>query len=110
MRYGKYNNKKTEYDGILYDSQKEAAYAQTLDLLKKAKGKDKVLSYVPQMPFLIEIKGKRICKYLLDFMVSYDDRIEYIDVKGYKKGPAYAMFRIKKKLVEAMFEIQIKEV
>src|SRR4051812_19963996 len=106
MKVNKYKNTRTEYNGFKYASAKEARYAQNLDILKKAQGNTKVLSYVQQMPFVIEVKGIRICKYLLDFMVSYPDRIEYIDVKG-MRTPVY---KIKKKLVEAQFGIEIKEV
>lgn len=103
----KYGNKKTEYNGRLYDSKKEAAYAQELDLLKSAKNPlDRVLSWEPQIPFLIEINGKKICKYVLDFRVEYEDRLEHIDVKGVRTD----VYKIKKKLVEAIYGIVIKEV
>jgi uncharacterized protein YlaN (UPF0358 family) len=102
----KYKNVKTEYNGIKYDSKKEAAYAQTLDLLKKAEGKDKLIKWTRQIPFQISIGGEKICKYIADFHVSYSDRNEIVDVKGYKT----AMYRLKKKLVEAQYMIKIKEV
>jgi hypothetical protein len=47
---------------------------------------------------------------VVDFIVTYSDRVEYIDVKGYKKGCAYQMFRLKKKMVEAFHGIEIIEV
>ena len=104
----KYGNIKTEYNGNSYMSKREANYAQQLDLLKKAKNKaDQVVSYEVQVPYQIEINGKKICKYLADFRVLYaDGRIEIVDVKGYRT----AMYRLKKKLVEATYGIEIKEV
>ena len=55
----------------------------------------------------IEINGKLICHYLLDFKVEYGDgRIEYIDVKGIST-PVY---RIKRKLIESIYPFKIKEV
>ena len=63
----KYNNIKTEYNGVKYDSKKESLYAQKLDMLTKAVGRERVIKYERQVPFQIEIAGKKICKYLLDF-------------------------------------------
>lgn len=103
----KYNSKKTEYNGFIYDSKKEANYAQTLDLLKKALGKDRVAYYEQQIPYVCVVNGKKICTYKADFKVVYDDgRIEIVDVKGFKT----AIYRLKKKLVEAIFCIKIIEV
>lgn len=107
MIKSKYNNVKTEYNGVKYDSKKEAFYAQKLDILSRAVYQDKrVIKYERQVPFQIEIAGKKICKYLLDFLVTYIDRVEYVDVKG-MRTPIY---KLKKKLVEAQFGILIKEV
>ena len=108
MEFSKYHNKKTEYDGVTFMSRKEANYASLLDTLKFAKGtSDKVLSYEKQVPYPIELNGKKICKYLADFKVTYcDGRIEIIDVKGFKTD----IYRLKKKLVEAQYGIEIKEI
>ena len=106
----KYNARKTEYNGMLFDSKKEADYCRQLDLLKKATGKDQVVSYQRQIPFKCMVGGKTITTYKLDFLVQYADRTEYIDVKGCKKGCAYQLFKLKKKLVEAIYGIRIDEV
>ena len=37
QRYGKFNAKKTEYNGYIYDSKLEAAVAETLDWRPEAK-------------------------------------------------------------------------
>jgi hypothetical protein len=104
----KYGNKKTEYGGFLFDSKKEANYARELDLLKSAKGyHDKVHSWERQIPFEIRVNDIKICKYIADFRVNYEDgREEYIDVKGVRTD----VYKIKKKLVEAQYGIVIKEV
>lgn len=104
----KYGNVKTEYNGNSYMSKREANYAQQLDLLKKAKNPaDQVVSYEIQVPYPIEINGKKICKYLADFRVLYaDGRTEVVDVKGFKTD----IYKLKKKLVEATYGIEIKEV
>ncbi len=110
--YNKFKAIKTVYNGEKYDSIKESKYARTLDLLKKSfKPSEKVLGYRRQVPFPVIVNEKKICTYILDFLVTYvDGRVEHIDVKGYKKGAAYAHFRTKVKLVEALYNITIIEV
>lgn len=106
-RKSKYGNLKTEYNGYVYMSKKEANYAQELDFLMKAKNpRDKVVSYERQVPFQITVNGKKICKYLADFKVLYaDGHTEIIDVKGVRTN----IYTLKKKLVEALFDIEIIE-
>jgi hypothetical protein len=112
MRKNKFNAKKTEYNGDMYDSKKEAEYARELDLAMHAVDeKDRVKRWERQLRFRVKIEGVYFTTYVLDFMVVYaDNRVEYIDVKGYKKGPAYDLFKLKKKLVEYQYKIEIKEV
>lgn len=104
----KYGNIKTIYNGQRYDSKKEASYAQLLDTLKRAKNrKDRVYSYETQIPFQITLNGHNICKYIADFRVNYEDgREEIVDVKGKKTD----IYKLKKKLVEAQYGIEIIEV
>jgi hypothetical protein len=111
MKKNKYKAIKSEYNGQVFHSKKEKNYAVRLDLLKKSsKESERVLDYKTQVPFKVEVKEKKICTYILDFVVNYvDGRTEYVDVKGYKKGTAYSMFRVKKKLVEAIYGITIIE-
>ena len=111
MRKGKYNiapKSKRTYKGTVYMSKLESDYRKHLDLLTKVTTlNNRVVGIKEQVPFEIIINGKKICKYLLDFKVEYGDgRIEYVDTKGL----ITPMYRIKKKLVEAMFPIKIKEV
>ena len=107
----KFNAIRCEYNGINYDSTKEANYAKGLDLCMRSINGIKVKSWSRQIKFPIIVKGVAICKYYLDFKVEYEDgHVEYIDVKGYTKGTQYRLFKIKKKLVEAIYNINIKEV
>ena len=98
----KYRAIKTEVDGVVFDSKKEAWRYQQLKLMEKA-GAIKNLKLQPVFP--IEIRGVKICKYKADF--DYEQSGERIveDVKGFKT-PVY---RLKKKLTEAIYEIRIKE-
>lgn len=104
----KYRNKKTLYNGITFDSTKEAKYCQSLDLLKSAKvTSDRVLRYERQIPYVFSVSGTLICTYKLDFKIYYaDGRVEYVDVKGFKTD----VYIIKKKMMKAFYNIEIKEV
>ena len=106
-RVSKYRNVKTEYDGVLYDSKKEAAYARLLDTMRKATHpSDRVYRVERQVPFPVVLNGKKICVYRADFVVTYaDGREQVIDVKGMKT----AIYRLKKKLVEAQYGFEIHE-
>lgn len=111
-KYGVSAKKDRTLAGVTYMSKLEMQYRAHLNLLKKARLiEERVVSIEEQVPYKIEINGKLICHYLLDFKVEYGDgRIEHVDVKGMRTGVPYQLFKIKKKLVEALFPISIKEV
>src|SRR5688572_7694121 len=112
--YSKYRNKITEVNGIKFSSKKEAKRYKDLKLLQAAGG---IRGLTLQETFVIKVNGVKICSYRCDFqyeelskMVAengyakvWNDVIE--DCKGYKT-PAYSL---KKKLMEAVFGITIKE-
>ncbi len=104
-RRGKYNvapKSKRTLKGTVYMSKLEMDYRKYLDLLVKAK---EVVSIEEQVPFKCEVNGCLVCKYVLDFKVTYSSGvIEYVDVKGISTS----VFTLKKKLVEALFPIKIK--
>ena len=79
-----------------------------LDYMRKATSpRDRVVEWVPQMPFQVILNEKKICKYIADFKVTYaDGRVEIVDVKGVRTD----VYRLKKKLVEAQYGITIVEV
>lgn len=104
----KYRNVKTEYNGRLFHSKKEAEFARIIDSLRRAKRvEDRVFSYECQKSYAIWINGIKICNYIADFVVKYEDgRVEIIDVKGYKTD----MYNLKKKMVEAYYGVKIIEI
>jgi hypothetical protein len=103
----KYRAIKSEYNGIVFASKKEKEYAVRLDICKKTSLlKERVIEYQTQVKYPIIVNNQKICTYILDFIVHYGDgRIEYVDVKGF----ITPVYRIKKKLVEAIFKISILE-
>lgn len=84
-------------DGIIFDSKKEMNYYLRLKL-------DPDVYYVlRQVPF--ELPGKT--KYYCDFLVFYQDgHYEFIDVKGMKTD----MYKLKKRQVQDLYPVKIKEV
>lgn len=97
----KYHNVKTVIDGITFDSKREAFYYMYYRNLEQD---GKIQGLLRQVPFHIVINGKNICKYLADF--TYNDEFGYhvIDVKGVLTP----IFKLKKKLVEALYNIEIE--
>ena len=86
MSYNKFKNKKTEIDGIKFDSEMESHYYL---YLKELKEEGVVVDFELQPTFILQegfIKdGKKIrpITYRADFKVTYiDGHIEVIDVKG----------------------------
>jgi hypothetical protein len=99
----KYNANRTEYNGVMYASKREATKAQELDLLKKA---GEVLEWVPHpiyyvLPRFYKFKKKyQGIKYIPDFWIKWKDgREELIDIKGF----ATPLFKIKEKMFNYRF-------
>lgn len=120
----KYNSKKTTVDGIEFDSKKEANRYKEL---KDMESKGEILDLKLQVPYVLipaqyeSILTKKIierqCVYKADFTYYIPEgeyglytKLVVEDVKGYKKGPAYSLYVIKRKLMLQLYGIRIKEV
>jgi hypothetical protein len=115
MTYNKFRvapKSQRQYEGKTYDSKKEKTYRQKLELLKSAKNdSERVITIEEQLPFELSVNGHKICKYILDFRVTYaDGRVECVDCKGFKGGTAYQVFKLKSKLMAAVHGIQVLEI
>lgn len=55
-------------------------------------------------------KTERNCTYIADFVYTKDGKTVVEDVKGYKKGQAYAVYAIKRKLMKYVHDIEIQEI
>lgn len=110
-RGNKYHAVNETYNGVVYDSKKEARYARLLDTLRGATDpKERVASWERQVPYVLSVNGRTICKYIADFVVTFEDgHVEVQDVKSAhtRKLPVY---RLKKKLMFAVHGIEIVEV
>jgi len=102
----KYHNRKTTYEGIQFDSQKEENRYRELQLLERA-GLIRSIELQPRYDFVIN--GKKLKHYYkADF--RYEDtatgRLLVEDVKGLRTKD----YRLKKELVEALYGVEIIEV
>jgi hypothetical protein len=101
----KYHAKPEIVDGIRFASQREAKRYRELRLLVKA-NQITALDIQPNFPILV--KDVPICRYVGDFAyLDYRTGRRIVeDVKGVKT-PVY---RLKKKLVKAIYGIDIQEI
>jgi hypothetical protein len=98
----KYNAMRTEIDGIVFHSKREASRYAELKLLQQA-GTIDGLKLQVNMP--VKINGKHICRYMADFHYTEGGKLVVEDVKGYRT-PVY---KLKKKMVEAFYDCKILE-
>lgn len=99
----KYKAKAVTVDGIRFHSQAEAKRYGELKLLARA-GQIERLELQPKYVFTVE--GRQMFSYIADFRYHTIDGIVVEDVKGF----ATPLYRLKKKLIEAQFNITIIEI
>lgn len=104
----KYNAKKILYKGILFDSKKECY--RYMELLGKEK-KEIIKNLKCQVKFDLIIKNKyfREASYIADFVYEFEEETIVEDVKGYKKGAAYSLFKLKCKIMYDKYKIVVLE-
>lgn len=121
----KYYNKKVVADGITFDSKKEYRRWCELKLMERA---GEISDLQRQVKFVLipsqynyilkedgfKKKGKcieRECAYIADFTYKNKNGEQVVeDVKGYKGGGAYSVFKIKRKMMLYFHKIRIVEV
>ena len=101
----KYHAVPTVVDGYRFPSQREARYYQNLKLLEKAGA---IQDIELQPVFSLVVNGQPIGVYRADF--RYVDcetgEVVTVDVKGFRTKE----YRLKKRLVEALYPVQIVEI
>lgn len=98
----KYHAIKTVVDGITFASKAEAARYQELKLLERTGA---IAELITQPVFHLVVNGHKIGKYIADFQYYENGKIITEDVKGVKT-PVY---NLKKKLVKALYGVEILE-
>jgi len=103
-RVGKYNNVKTEIDGFVFDSKKEASRYLELKGMQKI---GLIYDLKRQVKYRLDVNGMKVCGYIADFVYRKKGGEEIIeDVKGVRTD----VYRLKKKLMKAIHGIDIIEI
>lgn len=106
----KYRAKKTEIDGIKFDSKKEAKRYIALRELEKKGNIEKLMlqpRFLLQEGFRKNGKAYRKIEYVADFMYEQDGKLIIEDVKGIKTD----VYKLKQKLFEKRYQdLTIKEI
>lgn len=109
-RVSKYNNQKTPAFGIMFASKKEANRYEQLRLMEIG---GVVKNIKIQVRYRLEVNGIHICDYIADFV--YLDKLQksesdpWVEVVEDTKGVRTAVYKLKKKLMLALYGITIRE-
>lgn len=111
----KYRNRKVVVDGIVFDSRKEGQRWKELKVLESSGEIEKLERQVKfqLLPRQTGSDGKvleRKVEYVADFVYIRDGKVIVEDVKGYRGGGAYEVFKLKKKMMLYFFGIRVKEI
>lgn len=115
MAKQKYNARKVPYNSMVFDSKKELKRYMELSQLAAV---GKVFGLKTQVKYLLIPQQKRDgrvvereCSYVADFVYQNENGETVVeDVKGYRRGGAYSVFVIKRKLMLERYGIRIVEV
>ena len=101
----KYNAKKVEVDGIIFDSKKEANRYIELKWLERGGVIDDLRL---QVPFVLIDKSEygRAIKYIADFVYTEGEKEVVEDVKGFKTD----VYRLKKRMLAERYGIEVREI
>lgn len=105
----KYHNTKVIYNGIKFDSQREKNYYIKLQLLQEYKIIEDLKRQVKfELQPSFEINGKKVraINYIADFTYREKGKLHVIDVKGVRTNE----YKLKKKMFEYKYNIEIEEV
>lgn len=105
----KYHNRKTEHDGILFDSKKEAERYVELKILLKA-GLIRNLELQKSYELIPAQMGERACSYRADFSYEEKSGDDWIPVVEDVKGMRTDVYKIKRKLMLYKYGIEIREI
>ena len=98
----KYSNIKTEVDGIMFDSKREAGHWSQLVMRERA---GSITDLQRQIRFELHVNGVKVCTYSPDFQYWEGERLIVADSKGMKT----AVYNLKKKMMDAEYGLEILE-
>ena len=100
----KYSAKKTMVGDKKFDSKKEAKIFVELTLLEKAKAIQDLKTQV-KFPLIKKSAHGREIVYIADFVYYEDGKMVVEDTKGFKTD----VYKLKKRLMAELYDIEIKE-
>lgn len=105
MKVSKYRNQKVVVDGLTFDSKKEAKRYGELKMMVRA---GLITRLQLQVVYRLQVNGFLICKYIADFVYHDVEKnvTQVEDVKGFRTE----IYKLKKKLMQALHGIEIKEI
>ena len=101
-KYGVAPKAKRTFDGVVYDSKLEKDWMVKLKLLERA---GQISDLRTQVSFPIILNDVLVCQYIADFVYSENGS----DVVADAKGMLTKEYILKKKLMKAVYGIDIKE-
>ncbi len=101
-KYGVAPKEDRTVDGIVFASKKEATRYGELKILQR---QGVIINLRLQPKYDCIVNGKKICGYVADFLYETPEGEVVEDVKGFKTR----IYRLKKKLVEALYGFEITE-
>lgn len=110
-KQSKYKNKKVVYDGIEFHSQKEGNYYLKFKAMRDLgliRDLELQKEYILQDKFVLNGKTRRKITYKADFsyVTTEDNKLHVVDVKGFKTE----VYKLKKKLFEYKYKVELEEV
>lgn len=102
----KYGNRRVEEDGYTFDSEMELRRYRELRTLEEQGAIEKLICH-PR--YELRVNGVKVATYVADFeYIDFEREGEHVveDVKGAKT----AVYKLKKKLVEALYGFEVTEV
>ena len=103
----KFGAVKTRYEGIDFDSKHEAECYMKLRADELA---GLITELRHQVPIQVHVGEINVFTYIADFRFICDGVTRYQDAKGYRKGSAYQLFKLKQKVIAAAMGIDVEEV
>lgn len=105
-RYSKFKNTPTEVAGKRFASKREGTRYEQLLLLER---NGEVRAIRCQVEYRLSVHGMLVCKYRADFVYEEMRNSEWREVVEDVKGYRTPVYRLKKKLMQACYGIEIRE-
>ena len=103
----KYHNvKTTSSDGITHDAKGECERWEELRLLERSGA---IRSLRRQVPFALVVGGVLVCTYIADFVYE-DGAATIVEDRKSPRTRQLSAYRIKAKLMQALYGLQVREV